>query len=128
MVEGLSTINHQGKSIVYIDYTSFANLDRAQQKEKVLQLMRHVIETYSKYPPKSVLSLVNVENVFFDMDMLNAFKNSRNETKYEKKLAVIGIKGLIKAAYNFVVGLTQDRSSVRTFDTKQEALDWLAQD
>lgn len=127
MTEGLSIINYKGKNIVYIDYTDFAK-DKSTQKEKTMRLFSSATEEYQKHPAKSVLGLVNVENVYFDMDILNMFKNARGKHEpHTKKEATLGIKGLAKAGYNFIYGL--NGSDIRkAFNTKEEALEWLVRD
>lgn len=128
-MEGPVTLNYKGKSIVRVNYSQFAGLPRAEQKEKILALLREGDETLKRYPPNTLLSLVNLSNVYFDMDIVNAFKNSNNAAAQNslKKMAVVGITGVVKAAYNFVVGLSPN-SKIRTFATEEEAKEWLASD
>lgn len=123
-MEGLSTITFNNKTIYYINYSSIG-----QSKEKVIQLLKSVIDEYTnkRVPPNSVLALTNVTNLHFDSDIINAFKQSREKTApYEKKLAVIGMKGLQKVAYNFIITLMQ-KDLVKAFDTETEAMEWLTE-
>lgn len=124
MVEGVSTISYKGKTILFFD---FSNLGKS--KEKTIQLINAVGGEYMKNPLNSVLALFNTTNIYFDMDMLNAFKETRNKfNQYEKKVAGIGITGLLKTGFNFVVGLNKDTSSVKIFDSELEAKEWLVSD
>lgn len=126
MVEGFSKITHKGKTLFYHDYSGFAK-DKATQKEKTIKLRKAVTAEYTNQPPLSVLTLVNVENFYFDMDVLKAFKEEvAIEDKYERKSAIIGVKGLVKTAYNFVVGFASTK--VKLFDSLEEAKDWLVKD
>lgn len=126
MAEGISTFNYKGKTIICVDYSGFAS-DKTTQKEKTIKLRKSVTEEYSKYPPKSVLGIVNFNNFYFDMDVLNVFKEELVKCDpYEKKAAVIGVKSLLKAAYNFVVGFT--KPNYKVFDTEEEAKEWLVSD
>lgn len=126
MVEGLSKIQYKGKEILFLDYSGFAK-DKSTQKQKTLQLMNGANEEYKKYPKKSALGMGNFTNFSFDMDILSALKKSNNEMDcYIKKSAIIGVKGLLKAGYNFVIGLTS--SNTKVFETEQEAKDWLVLD
>lgn len=119
---GISKINYKNKEILYIDYSGLAE-DKAQ-KQKTLEFIKAGTEAYMQYPANSALGLVNVENLYFDMEILSAFKESRNKGGYTiKKEAIIGVKGLIKAAYNFVIGLTNN--TTRAFSSEQEAKEWL---
>ncbi len=122
-MEGISTISYKNKSIIYIDY-SVAGTD----KDKILQLIKAGTEEYRKHPPKSVISLLNVANVRFDMDVVNALSESRPLSgPYEKKIAIIGLKGLLKVIYNAVVQLAQ-REAIKIFESEAEAKEWLAAD
>lgn len=131
MMEGQGLISHRshrGKTISCIEYSRFAGQPRAEQKENTLAMVRMVKESAKKYAPGSVLSLVNVTDLYFDMEVINAFKDSIVSTlPYHKKMAIVGVEGIIKAAYNFVVGLGPN-TKIRTFSSEQEALDWLASD
>ncbi len=121
-MEGLSKISYQGKEIIYVDYSSFGF-----DKEKALKLINASTEEYMKHPAKSVLALVNVSNLHFDSDIINLMKQTKEKTiPYEKKIAIIGMKGLQKVAYNFVTSLTQ-RDVVKVLDTELEAKEWLVQ-
>jgi hypothetical protein len=121
-MEGFSKIAYKGKEIFCIDYSSFGF-----NKEKALQLLRGATEYYvsNQLPPNSVLALVNVSGLHFDNDVINAFKEEKEKTDpYDKKIAILGMKGLQKVAYNFIISLTK-RDSVKLFDIEQEAKEWL---
>jgi hypothetical protein len=60
--------------------------------------------------------------VFTLMDVLKVIKEEGNIIKpYEGKTAVLGLNGLIKAGYNFVVGLANP--NYKLFDSEQAAKD-----
>lgn len=123
MVEGFSIINYKGKNIIYANYSSLG-----KDKEKILNLVNTLAEEYLKNPPNSVLGLTNVTNIHFDMDILNAFKSLGKKTApHEKKIALVGVNGLLKAGYNFVVGFNNS-NKFRAFDTEEEAKEWLVKD
>lgn len=122
-MEGLSKIAYKGKEIFYVDYSKFG-----MDKEKTINLILGAAEEYMKYPLKSVLAITNVANLHFDTDIVNAFKISQEKTApYQKKIAIIGMKGLQKVAYNFIVSLTQ-RDLVKVMDSLEEAKDWVTSD
>lgn len=124
-MEGLSTITYKNKQIYYIDYSSIG-----ESKDKVMQLLQGVLEEYTrkKIPPKSVLAITNVSNLHFDSDIISFFKQIREKSApFEKRVAVIGMKGLQKVAYNFIVTLTQ-KDLVKAFDSELEAKEWLVGD
>jgi hypothetical protein len=124
-MEGLSLFTYKDKEIYYINYSCLGN-----SKEKVLQLIEEAGEEYnSKHlPPKSVLALTNVDNLPFDMEIVNAFKEQRHKVApYEKKVALIGLKGIQTIAYRYIISFTQ-HSVVRLFDFESEAKEWLVKD
>jgi hypothetical protein len=121
LAEGISTISYKDKTILFFD---FSNMGKS--KEKTIKLINAIGGEYARNPLNSVLALFNVKNIYFDMDILNVFKEARNQfSQYEKKVAVIGVTGLLKTGYNFVVGLSKDSSSVKIFDSELEAKEWL---
>jgi hypothetical protein len=125
-LEYVSKIIYKNKTIYCVDYSIFQKDN--DKKEKTLQLLKMTAHSCLKQPENSVLALINVTNFYFDMDILNAFKESSNLIiPFEKKLAIIGVKGIIKTAYNFVIGATQD-SKAKSFDSKEEAKEWLVKD
>lgn len=119
-MEKISTINYKGKNIIYANYEPIG-----KDKEKVFELMACVGEAYKNSPPHSVLALINAGNIEFDMDILKRFKEAQGQYEVnQKKVAIIGVKGLLKAGYNFVIGLTSNKTT-KAFDTEQEAKEWL---
>jgi hypothetical protein len=124
-VEGLSIITYKDKEIYYIDYSGLGN-----SKERVLQLIYGASEEYNHkdLPPKSVLALTNVDNLSFDMEVVNTFKEQRhNVAPYEKKVAIIGLKGIQMIAYRYIISFAQ-HSVIKLFDSEIEAKEWLVKD
>lgn len=122
-METISKISYKTKVIIYCDYSSVG-----KSKEQTLKLINGIIDEYKKYPLKSVLALINVTNLHFDMDILNLFKESQAKSApYAKKEAIVGINGLQKVAYNFIAGMTNNKT-MKAFDTELEAKEWLAAD
>lgn len=125
MTEARALIEHQGKTIHYVNYSIFKDLPRAEQKENILAVLQKSLEVLKNCKPGSVLTLINVTGLYFDMEIVNAFRNATQATGHcSKKMAIVGIQGIMKAAYNFVVGLTPNKT-VRTFTSEEEAKDWL---
>lgn len=122
-MEGFSKIAYKGKDIFYVDYSSIG-----MDKEKVLKLIFGAADEYMKYPLKSVLAITNVASLHFDTEIVDAFKKSQEKTApYQKKIAIIGMKGLQKVAYNFIVSLTQ-RNVVKVLDSLEEAKEWVVEE
>lgn len=121
-LKGLSTFNYKGKSIIFVDYSVL------NTKEEALELINSSEKEYCQHPKNSVLAITNVSSLHFDTDIINAFSAAQNTAlEFEKKVAVIGIKGLQKVAYNFIVALTA-RDKIKVFDTLEEAKDWVVID
>lgn len=123
MVEGCSIITYKNKTIIYFDYTNIGG-----NRQKTLDLIKEGAEEYIKYAKvhgeHSILALTNVTNLKFDMEILGLFKENNNKCKnLYKKLALVGVKGLLKAGYNFVVGLTDQ--TTKAFESETEAKEWL---
>jgi hypothetical protein len=123
-MEGYSIISYNGKSIHYFDYSVIGH-----SNEKVIQLLQYATEEYKKLPPKSALVLVNLLNLHISMEVLSVFKEERlKSTPYEKKIAAIGMRGVIGLAYNFMVAFGQGNDFIKAFDTEQQAKEWLVSD
>lgn len=122
-MEGYSKIIYKDKTIHCFDYTNIGH-----SKEKVIKLIKFATEEYMKLPPKSALVLVNFTNLHLDMDVLNVFKEERLKSKlYEKKIAVMGIKGVINIGYNFIVNFGKGVEFTKYFESETEAKEWLVE-
>ena len=123
-MDGFSEFDYKGKTITYINYSNIGDF-----KEKILHLIQTTVDEYRKHPSNSILALTNITNIHFDMDILNAFKDSRSKVaSYEKKIAIIGAKGLLLAACNCVIGAINNNSTIKIFDAEYEAKEWLVKD
>jgi hypothetical protein len=125
-MEGLSKFVYKNKEILYINHSGFVK-DKATQKEKSIQLIKAATDEFIKRPPKSVLTLANVNNLSFDMEVVKVFNEEGAKIRpYEKKTAVVGVIGLVKTVYNFAVGFTN--KSYKLFNSEEEAKEWLVSD
>lgn len=121
-MEGFSIISYKNKKIFYIDYSSFGlNIDKA------FRLIRFATQEYQRLqlPPKSVLAIANLSGLYFNSDLVNVFKEEKEKTfYYEKKVAVIGLKGLQRLAYDYITTLSSG-DLVKIFRNISEAKEWL---
>ncbi len=109
---------HKGKSILLEDYSNLS------PGPEFLDTLKKAQETIGHQPQKSVLALVDVSNSHFDMESLNAFgKFVKANTPFIKCTVVVGVKGLVEVGLMAVSRL--GGRSFETFDTKEEALDYL---
>jgi hypothetical protein len=127
-MESVGKITYQNKTIFFADYTEVgADKVKTIQTVKDGTQLLSTDESGEKRPPHSVLALANVTNVHFDMEVLRVFQEQNKELEqYYKKLAVVGVVGLLKAGYHFVIGLSN--KTIQIFNTEQEAKDWLIKD
>jgi len=121
-VSAIRSILYKGKEIIVIDFSEFG-----ADKEKTLATIAQVFPTLSARPKNSVLTLTNVNGMRFDKEVLDAFKESVMQVKpYQKKAAVIGLKGIQRAAYSIITMMTSDIT--KAFDSEAEAKEWLVTD
>jgi hypothetical protein len=114
-------ISYKHKSLLYVDYAS------TRSKEEKLTLLKIAAEEYMKQPQNSVLAIINLTKVNYDIEIVNNFIKSREKTApYEKKEAIIGMSSLQRVAYNFICGLKNNNT--KTFDSEIEAKEWLVEE
>jgi hypothetical protein len=113
---GFSLITHQGKEILYVDYTGMT-------KEEVLQTMDDAT-AFALKENRPLLRLSNMTGVFGVKEVLEKAQHSGKVTNHLTiKRAAVGITGAKKVllnAYNRVSG-----NSTKVFDTVEKAKDWL---
>jgi hypothetical protein len=122
-MDGISTINNQGKKIYVVRFSAVG-----KTKEETLGLISAIDEEFEKNPPNSVLALIDLKGAFFHFDTFKNFKNLGGSShQYDKKIAIIGLLGLMKAGFKTVAS-SDKNNKVRAFDSEQEAMKWLASD
>jgi hypothetical protein len=122
-MDRISKISHKGKEIILLD---FSNLNNTKEVETIIEVLNNVYPTLSKYPEKSVLTLTNVEGLFFNGEVLSKFTEVQKKIKpHLKKGAVVGIHGLQKVAYEMVAAVGDH--TLKSFDTETAAKDWLVE-
>ena len=116
----VSTIQHKGKTITYLD---FSNLKELSQINEVIKEAAAFIHSN---PPDSVLTLTNVNDMHFNTEITEAFKSFTASNKpYVKAGAVVGVTGLKKIMYNTVMKFTG--RDIVAVDDVETAKDFLAQ-
>jgi hypothetical protein len=113
-------IREGSKTIVYLDFSGLKN-----KEEIIIQ-----IESFGKYirsqPFKSVTTLTNLENMYFNTEIYNIFvKYVKENNPHVKASAVVGLKGLMQIFYRGFITLTG--RNVKVCNTKQEAIEALSQ-
>ena len=116
----ISFISHNGKSILYVDYS------QCKDKWEMIQLLEATVPHYRNAIGK-VLTLSDYNNVTGSQEFMNVVKQLGKElfdAKTEKG-AVLGITGLKKIflqGYNLIA-----KQKIMAFDTKEQALKYLTE-
>jgi hypothetical protein len=116
----IEIIQHKDLTIVYQDFSFL------KKSEEIKAVVDSGIEYIRKQKFKSVLTLSNMEGMYFNNDLLNYFVLAvKGNDPYVVGSAVFGLNGLISVMYNGFVKMTG--RDVRSCKTREEALDYLAE-
>jgi hypothetical protein len=116
----LGFIEHRGKRILTINSIGAD----AQVVRAIAAECWHII---SSQEPKSVRTLNNLEGAEFTGETVKVLSElAAKNQPYVVRGAVIGITGMRFFAFQAVVSLT--KRPFKLFDSREQALDWLAQD
>ena len=111
---------HNGKKILYADIAS-------QKTEELLDIVERLRPVIEKEPPNSVLCICDVTDGKTNTEMMNALKEfAQSIDPYMKIIVILGIEGLKTILFNSVVMFTRSKKLFLK-KSKEEALDWLAQ-
>ena len=122
MEERITIIQHKGKDIISVDYTNMT-------ADEVVALTNKLPEAMEKMAELRIL--VDGTNSRGSLESMAAFKDlfaqlSQSDVpKDSMKAAGIGARGLGKILFDGLVRLSP--IPIRAFETKAEALDWLAE-
>lgn len=113
-------IKHKDKDILLED---FSGLLPGHEYVVLLEEARRLIHSR---PEGSVLALFDASDAMFDDDVIGRMKEFTTSNKpYIKTSAVVGITGLRRIALTAVSKFSG--RDFKVFDTREEALDWLAE-
>lgn len=119
-MERVRFIKHKGKDVLIVDVSDSRN---AEENIDVIVKARERIDVQA---PKSLLLLTNVTNAHYDPKAADAMKAySKANTPFVKASAVVGVTGIKRVIYQAIVRMTGRH--IATFDTVEQALDWLAE-
>jgi hypothetical protein len=110
-------IQHHDSSILLID---FGNCP----KREMLQMLGEIQATIAEQPPNSVLTLADFTDANVDKEIATEMKKVLTlDRPFVKRSAWVGTASLPKVFYeNFK---TFSRRDFPTFNTREEAMDWL---
>lgn len=118
-MERVKYIDHSGKKVLLFD---FSNVKDCTEMYEVFDKAKAAV---AKEKPKTVRMLTDVSNAHYNIDVVQEFKNwSKFNTPFALASAVIGASGVKKVFLDAVIKFTG--REVKTFDGKDEALNWLA--
>jgi hypothetical protein len=117
---GTEFIKHKGKSVFYMNFTNVSSI------EEIKSIIDQSIKFIRAQPPKSVIALTNLENIFFNSQVKDIFLDFvKHNEPYIRTSAVIGMNGLVRIMFNGVMKLSG--RDVRSHETIDKALDFLCQ-
>jgi hypothetical protein len=115
----IEEFTRDGKDFIYID------LSDLRTNEEFLEMTRVIEPAVAKYPPLSLYTITNVENVRFDTTSKEFVARYMEHNKpYVKYGAVIGIDGIKKVMGNMVLALS-GRDNLDFVFTKEQAIELL---
>lgn len=114
----VSFITHKGVKILYEDFSN------GKPEEIIPSIERAKTVIYSQ-PKKSILALVNVKGVSFDMSVTAALKDFvKGNEPYMKCAAVYGVEGLKEVIFKSILAFT-GRKNLILCKTLEEGKDFL---
>ena len=112
-------INYKNHAVVYLDFSYLRSTD------EINDLIGKAIAEIRRRPLKSVLTLTNIDGMYFTNTIFSVFsKYVRENSPYVKASAVVGMTGLISIMYNGFVKVTG--REVKAFRSETDALEYLA--
>jgi hypothetical protein len=116
-MERAKLISHEGKQILFLDYSN-------SSIEHVLQVIAEGTELIRAQPLKSVLILNDFTNSTSDPKLLAAIRafTAGNEP-YVKASAIFGLGRVAKVFYDIIIQFTGRR--IQIFADANQAKDWL---
>ncbi len=116
---GYKWTEHKGKRIFSMDLGT-------DNVEALKETTSQIEKIFAKEPPKSILSLCNVEGIAIKPESVQILKDfTKHNEPYVKMTAILGVDGLRLIIFNSLLAFTRRKNLVlRT--SKDQALDWLA--
>jgi len=119
MEERIRFVEHKGKQILLEDFSNVPSDD------ELLDLMYKAAKIVQSQPLKSVLVCVDMTNANYGPRVSQESKQvTSNNTPYIKASALVGVTKLMEVILR-TISVVSGRKLI-SFPTRQEALDWLA--
>lgn len=120
MEDRIRLVEHKGKHVLLVDVSNCT-------AEEVASTARLVPSFVAAQPKGSVLLLADFTGAAFDKAAIEVLKQATVfDRPHLKKSAWVGTESLPKVFYDNIKSFSQ--RSLPTFKTREEAMDWLAED
>jgi len=117
-MKSFESIIHKGKRICIVDISN-------TQPQDAVTVLKESQNQISKLISKTALIVTDVTNTVYNKDSAKAIKKfALLKTHYIKASAVVGADSIRAILLKIIAALTG--RNIKSFKTKDEALDWLA--
>lgn len=114
---GVQTLNEAGKTIIFTDLAQVST-------DEASPIMDEAAQVISQFPPKSVMSLVDMTDMRFNKLVIAKVTDvARKNEPFVTTTAIVGLSSVAKLIAKSVIKLT-GRNTV-LFDEMAEAKNWL---
>ena len=111
---------HKQKRVLLYDFTQLPNTGES------LELIRHAKKIAAEQAEASLFTLTDISESRYDRDVTAALQDLAKHNKpYVIAGAAVGVSGLQKVVFRSILAFS-GRNNIKLFDTREEALDWLA--
>jgi len=118
-MERVRFVLHKNATVLAVDVSHSGDL------EENIAVLARAMKIIGSRPPKSMLLLTNVTETPFNIKAVEEIKAyAKFNTPYVKASAVVGVTGIRKVVLDAIIKLTG--RTIVSFETEEEALDWLA--
>ena len=117
MEDKVRFIEHEGKSILYLDFSCC-------KADEVLHAITKARKIVARQAERSLLTLTNVTEARFNDAVTRELKELTTHNRpYVRAAAVVGVTGIKRIIFEAVISFSQRKIS--TFDTVDKAKQWL---
>lgn len=111
---------HRQRRILLYDFTNLPDTGDA------LELIAYARKIAAQQPPQSLFTLTDISNSHYDRKVTAALQELAKHNKpYVIAGAAVGVGGLQKVVFRSILTFS-GRKNISLFDSREEALNWLA--
>lgn len=113
-------ILHKQRRVLLYDFTNLSDMDGA------LELIDYARMVAAQQADQSLYTLTDISDSHYDRKVTAALQELAKHNKpYVIAGAAVGVSGLAKVVFRSILAFS-GRSNIKVFDSRDEALDWLA--